>query len=317
MTNSVQIHAENAQDLTHKETLLGHNFADNILFTDGQLALLIDLAREHGPQHYTLGALNEDGYGDKWQNGVIGDMSGADVLQAIKNGRLWLQLQGLREMAPHYHSIAEEAFRQLKQANKDFSYHNLTSNLLISSPAARVLCHLDCAEVILWHIRGRKRVYLYDMDKIEFCADETIEKVILRESEEEIAYRREWDEVASIYDLEPGQAANWPHFWPHRVDNISDLNVSLQTEFYSKKGIREYGIRFANGLLRRRAGITPAPVKTTGLGALAKTGMGLMAKKLRLNSPIERKIKSQFTIDPAKNGSICQLDRSQQTVLAK
>ncbi len=317
MTNQVQISAENARGLTQKETLLGHNFAENPLFGDEKLTELIDLARQTGPQYYTLGALNEDGYGDKWQNGVIGDMSGKDVLEAIKNGRLWLQLQGLREIAPHYHGVAEEGFKQLKQANNKFSYHNLTSNLLISSPEAKVLCHLDCAEVILWHIRGRKRVYLYDLDKVEFSADETIEKVILRESEEEIAYRPEWDDVASVYDLEPGQAANWPHFWPHRVDNISGLNVSLQTEFYSNNGMREYGIRFANGLLRRRAGITPAPVTTNGLGALAKTGLGLVAKKLGLNSPVERKIRSEFTIDPTKSGNICPLEQSQQTVLAK
>jgi len=317
MTKLVQVRAENAHGLTQKETVLGHNLANNPLFNDDNLADLIDLARKNGPQHYTLGALNEDGYGDKWQNGVIGDMSGTDVLQAVKNGRLWLQLQGLREIAPHYHAVTEDAFSQLKQANDQFSYHNVTSNLLISSPGARVLCHLDCAEVILWHIRGRKRVYLYDMDKIAFSADETIEKVILRESEEEIAYRPEWDDVASIYELEPGQAVNWPHFWPHRVDNISGLNVSLQTEFYSNKGIREYGVRFTNGLLRRRVGIKPSAVKTNGIGAFAKTGLGLVAKKLGLNSPTERKIKSQFTIDPNKSGHICPLGQSQQSVLVK
>ncbi len=179
------------------------------------------------------------------------------------------------------------------------------------------MCHLDCAEVILWHIRGRKRAYLYDLTKREFATEQTIEQVIMRETEEEIPYKPEWDEAAYVYDLEPGQAVNWPHFWPHRIDNIEGLNVSLQTEFYSAKGLRQYGVRFANGILRRKTGVAPNSTTTNGFVGLAKVGLGLVSKKLGLYKPVEREITARFTIGPEQIGSIKQLNQSVQNVLEK
>jgi len=298
----------NSPDLEHTPTSRAvpfqHNLSQNDLFVDTSLAHLIDIARAHGPDFYTLGSLGEDGFGQKWQTGILGDMSGTDVLAAIKKGHLWLQLQGLKEIAPEYFALAEQGFADLKKLDPSFDYHKLRCNVLISSPTARVLCHLDCAEVVLWHIRGRKRIYLYDLTKQEFASELTIEKVILRETQEDIPYKPEWDEKADIYDLEPGQAVNWPLFWPHRIDNIEGLNVSMQTEFYSSKGVRQYGVRFANGVLRRKAGLSQLSTSIAGPVSLAKTGLGFLAKKLALHKQAERKIVSHFAIDQGKIGSI-------------
>ncbi len=305
------------QSLTKSDVLFQHRLAQTGLFEDAHLAELIDIARQKGPQFYTLGTLNEDGFGEKWQNGVLEDMPGSKILEAIKKGHFWLQLQGLKEIAPEYYSLASQGFSELAEQNSGFRYYKLSCNLLISSPSARVLCHLDCAEVILWHIRGRKRVYLYDLTKQAFASDETIENVIMRETEEEIPYEKEWDKLANVYDLEPGQAVNWPHFWPHRIDNIEGLNVSMQTEFYSDQGLRQYGVRYANGVLRRKVGLNLKSTSTTGPVAAAKAGIGLVSKKLGLQKPVERKITSRFTIDPDKLGAIKILEKTQQGVLDK
>ncbi len=84
----------------------------------------------------------------------------------------------------------------------------------------------------------------------------------------------------------------------------------MQTEFYSPKGLRQYGIRFANGVLRRKVGLSQLSTSITGPVSLAKTGLGLIAKKLALQKPAERKIKSRFTIDPEKIGSIKMISPS-------
>lgn len=303
--------------LTRKPVQFRHGLCNSGLFNDDAIAQLIEKAKSAGDAYYTLGALDRNGYGDKWHSGMLSEMAGKDVLTAISNGRLWLQLQQIHELAPDIHQLAADAFEQLKHDSKDFSYNKLTSNLLISSPAARVLCHLDCAEVILWHLRGRKRVYLYDFERHGLIGDEVVEGVILRESEEEIAYRKDWDDNALVFDLEPGDAANWPHFWPHRVDNVAGLNVSLQTEFYSADGLRNYGVRFANGLLRRKAGMAKLSTGISGGLALAKCGLGLAAKKLGVNAARERTIKARFTIDPSASGAIELLSKGQQSVLEK
>ncbi|HHI82465.1 MAG TPA: hypothetical protein ENJ99_04860 [Rhizobiales bacterium] len=303
--------------LTRKPFSFRHELAKSSLFEDEQLAGLIETARRAGPENYSLGTLDHDGFGAKWQTGVLGDLSGGKLLEAIRNGRLWLQIQNLADIAPEYFDLAKRAYGDIRAQAPGFSFHNLLSSVLISSPAARVLCHIDCAEVILFHIRGRKRVWLYDPESKAGISDETIEKIILREEEEEIPYAPEWDREAVVFDMEPGMAANWPHLWPHRVDNIEGLNVSFQTEFYSSQGLRRYGAIYANGLLRRRAGLTPRPVSTGGLAGLVKSGFGLVAKKCGLHKPAERKIISRFTVDPAKPGSINQLDSTHSQVLMK
>lgn len=302
---------------TETEVSFHHTLAETGMFEDNALADLIDVARQKGPAYYTLGSLDENGYGDKWQTGVIGDLNGKDVLEAVRQGHLWLQLQSIKEISPDHFALAAKAFAELKEIDPGFSYHNLMANVLISSPSARVLCHLDCAQVVLWHIRGRKRIYLYDLNRYPFADEKTIEKVIMRETEEEIPYKSEWDAQARVYDLEPGQAVNWPHFWPHRIDNLEGLNVSMQTEFYSDNGLRRYGVRFANGLLRRKFGIQPKSTSITGPLALAKTGIGLVSKKLGLQKASERKIPSLFTIDPNRPGATLKLQPEMQNILQK
>lgn len=317
MTTILEKNTNLNQQLTNSDVTFQHKLAQSGMFDDEQLAVLIDIARKSGPEHYTLGSLDKDGVGEKWQNGVFGDLSGAQILEAIAKGHLWLQIQNLKEIAPDYYNLAEQGFAELKQENGEFSYHKLTSNILISSPSAKVLCHLDCAEVILWHIRGRKRLYLYDLTKKVFADEKTIEKVIMRETEEEIPYNKDWDDLATVYELESGEAISWPHFWPHRVENIEGLNVSMQTEFYSDKGLKQYGVRFANGILRRKTGVSANSTTTIGAVALAKAGLGLVSKKIGLYKPVERKITSQFTIDPHNVGAIRQFEQNQQSVLDK
>ena len=229
MANIVKPDNQFAASLTRKPFSFRHELAKSGLFEDEQLARLIETARRAGPQNYSLGTLDHDGFGAKWQTGVLGDLDGGKILDAIKNGRLWLQIQNLADIAPAYFELAKKAYGDIRSHAPGFSFYNLLSSVLISSPAARVLCHIDCAEVILFHIRGRKRVWLYDRDGVAAISHETIEKIILREAEEEIAYAPEWDRDGIAYDLEPGMAANWPHLWPHRVDNIDGLNVSMQT----------------------------------------------------------------------------------------
>ena len=303
--------------LTKTPFSFNHRLAETGMFEDERLGRLIETARQAGPENYSLGALDSDGYGTKWQTGVLGKLKGDAVLDAIKKGRLWLQIQNLADIAPDYFALAEQAYKDIAGHARGFSYHNLLASVLISSPSARVLCHIDCAEVMLFHIRGRKRVWLYDRKGRAAISDEAIEKVILREVEEEIDYVPDWDKDAFVYELEPGMAVNWPHLWPHRVDNIDGLNVSMQTEFYSGTGLRRYGVRYFNGLMRRWTGFVPRSTRIGGVTGLAKAGLGLVAKKAGVFKPAERKIVSKFTVDPDQPGSIARLSNDNIQVLAK
>ena len=121
--------------------------------------------------------------------------------------------------------------------------------------------------VALWRIRGPKRVWLYDAHDKRHLLDEVLERVVLRETEEDIPYDPAWDGDARAIDLEPGWALSWPQNAPHRVDNIDGLNVSITTDYFIPAATRKYGVYFANGMLRRRFGLRPASTRSSGPGA--------------------------------------------------
>ena len=135
----------------------------------------------------------------------------------------------------------------------------LTTNLIISAPGARVPYHADPVPIVLFHLRGRKRLYVYPKDETHL-PEERIERIALRTSTEDLPYRREWDADAVVYDLEPGHAVTWPVHAPHRVENLDGLNVSLSIEFLSWPTRFACGAHMLNGMLRSR-GLRPVPVR--------------------------------------------------------
>lgn len=283
-----------------------HDFAETGLFSDEKLAELID---RYPREYYMITTTTEAEGGLEWHNGDFNGASGAFVLKAIREGRLWLCLRRLDLVAPEYETLVNEAFEEVEASNPEFTSSRRRSSLLISSPGARVLYHADIPMVALWHVRGRKRFWLYDAENPKHLPDEVLEGVVLRESEEEIAYDPAWDAEAKIIDLEPGDAVSWPQNAPHRVDNLDGLNVSITTDYFTPQAQRKYGVYFSNGLGRRLLGMRPRSTATEGLGALAKCGAAFAAKKLGLNRVKERDMLQSFLLDASNPGRTVALPR--------
>jgi len=310
MNKLTNISEENADVFGQQIVPFNHGLQDTGLFSRKSLAKLIDNMRDLEERHYILGAPDDSGGAGLWRNGSYENISGADLLKAVEKGRMWFQIQDLDIVAPEQWAATEQVFAELKETVPGFSFSNLRSSILISSPTARVLCHSDCAEVILLHIEGGKRLSLYDGDNEEYLPRSVLEGIVLRETEEDIPYKPEWDKKGFIFDLEPGQAMSWPHFWPHKVDNLAGLNISLQCEYFSDEGKRRYGVQYANGIMRRKAGIEPQSINHEGPGALLKCGVALMAKKLKVNTSAERKLIEEFVVDLDAPG--CMRDTAEE-----
>ena len=110
--------------------------------------------------------------------------------------------------------------------------------------------HLDCPINMLWHLRGTKRVWAYPLES-GIVSDETIEGVLCGEKSEELDCRHEWDELAVVYELRPGEMVTWPQHTPHRVVNTGGLNVSLSTEHMTRSGARRNNVYLANRHFRQ------------------------------------------------------------------
>ncbi|MEM9030827.1 MAG: hypothetical protein AAGC70_20900, partial [Pseudomonadota bacterium] len=260
-------------------------------------------------EYYMITTMDESGDRVAWRNGDLNGASGDFTLNAIREGCLWLCLRRFDLIAPEYDALVNDAFADAEARNPDLRTSRRKSSLLISSPGARVLYHSDIPMIALWHVRGRKRVWLYDAANPKHLPDEVLEGVILRETEEEIPYDAAWDAEAQAIDLEPGWALSWPQNAPHRVDNLDGLNVSITTDFFTPAAQRKYAVYYANGLMRRRFGIQPRSTATQGLGALTKCASALALKKVGVHSQNEREMIQSFALDTTTPGAILNLQQ--------
>ena len=237
------------------------------LFSDDGLVALFD---RHPPHDLHLHTMGDSPEVQEWRRGERGDLSGADLLRAVKQGRLWVI--GLRVFRhdPEYRALVEALYGDLSRHAPDFRPFNLSANLLVSSPGAQVYYHADAAPTVLWHVRGRKRLFLYPAEDERFISRADLEAIFAGRRGEEIPFRSEYDRGAAIYDLEPGEFLAWPQSAPHRIENLDGLNVSLSTEYYTPDTNLRQAVYNANLYFRERWGLPCRATRIEGAGAWAK-----------------------------------------------
>ena len=278
-----------------------HNVHEREMFTDAGLARLLDTYPREKLGIYTMGRSNAD---DRvFRRGKADDMPGADLLQAVANGRLWLNLRACNERVAEFGALSDELFGSLEAVNPGLRTFKRDVGVLISSPNAQVFYHLDIPMVALWQVRGVKRFHVYPVGE-PFARDEQIESIILKETEEEISYQPIFDRDAQVIDLEPGMMATWPQNAPHRIENHNVLNVSLSCEFQTMDSVLKANAMYANGVLRRRWGHNPSIARDTGLRRYAKAGLARAMKAFMAGKGYERQTPVTFVVDPNVQGSV-------------
>lgn len=219
--------------------------------------------------------------------GTRGESSGSDVLEAIKAGQLWVSLRSCEAAHPGLWAEVMQAFRKLQPELGAAGARKLTGQLILSSPATRVPFHFDAAGVLLFHLRGVKRVWVYPTTEA-FLPQADMEKVIMRTTTEELPYQRIMDGAAYRFDIAPGHALTWPLYAPYRVENQEGLCVSLSMDYQTWASRITTGAYRANGVLRSR-GWAIKPMAQTGwvhravlwAASLAVTRLGLVKSNIK------------------------------------
>ncbi len=296
--------AEARRDFRKTPVVVQHNYHEHHAFSDIALAALI----ERHPRELTdICTMGEDATDrDSWRAGRAGNVSGLELIEAVRKGKLWINLRHAMDLDPEYRPIFEAMLRDMKTADPKFKPLQAEAGILISSPTAQVFCHSDVSETMLWHMRGVKRFRTYPPQQPYLDRDD-VEAVLHHDQTEDIAFDPAWDEDAFMVDLQPGMAANWPLHGPHRIENQSGVNVSVPFEISTPESRKLNAILFANGVLRRQFGYTPTSIATTGLGAFLKQGLNTVWKlKIKLfgdNKKVMPKSEETFDIDlDAKDG---------------
>lgn len=277
-----------------------HNLLDTGLFQDEALIQLLD---HHPAQDIHVTTMTTSTDPDQlisdWRVGTTEGLSGKEILSAVHKGHLWLNIKRLAENAPVFQSLLGSIYQELAQTLSCPAPKWQRATLLISSPAASVYYHADSIPNLLWHIRGKKTVFVYPSDS-RFASPQQLELICSGESEEKLDYRADFESFAQQLDLTPGQALLWPQNSPHRVVNTSGLNVSLSTEHITPEARQKVNLLRANRLIRR-LGVQPKMNPPGSLTCGAKQGIAVcqtVLKKVLRKAPISFDLTPTFIVDP-------------------
>jgi hypothetical protein len=168
---------------------LRHNLAEREdLFSDESLANLvetIDLKR------IDITTMDDDPA--IWGHVDRAGQPGAKVLDAVRGGRVWINLMAIEKADPRFADLLAQMYDELETIMPDFKTFKRKLGLLISSPTARVYYHFDVPGQGLWQIRGRKRIWIYPPTE-PFLQPTRIENVVRSLTTEELDYQPWFDD---------------------------------------------------------------------------------------------------------------------------
>ena len=227
---------------------LRHRLAERELFSDACLAELIDTV---DPAQCKIETMPDHGFDVRaWSACDRTGLTGAQVLDAVRRGRIWIELKALEQTDPRFADILDGLYGDLQSRLSGFRTFKRKLNLLISSPNARVFYHFDVPGQTLIQLRGRKRIWLYPPTE-PFLTPASVENTVRSVSTEGLEYQDWFDQYAHVHDMEPGDMLHWALNGPHRVANYDSLSVSITTEHWTPLVRRSYAMNYGNGLLRR------------------------------------------------------------------
>jgi hypothetical protein len=285
---------EQAEQFRKRPIKFAHDLGSSGLFDDGALAALLD---RYPADLFDINLFDFDAEGQmSMRTGVRGTVPGAEVLQGVKEGRLWLQLRAVQANDPAIGALIVRAFQGISAQAPAFRPVQLTGQLIISAPQAKVPFHADAPGVVLFHVRGRKRLWIYPADE-RHVPQRRMEDIMLKAQTEDLPYSRDMDAAAHVVDLEPGEAAAWPLHAPHRVENLDAFNVSLSVDYQTWTSRILNGAHLTNGVMRRAGLPVAAMARTPAPARLALWAASLGLKRINLKTDRIGSIERSFELD--------------------
>ncbi len=272
-----------------------HGLNDTGLFTDEALITLLNKHPDNLLDVCTMGNLECDLYPNKFQTGDARGVDGKVLLDAAKAGKVWINVRQGMNIHPEYKAVLDQMYGGIADKTGKKAY-NANGGILISSPIAKVPYHFDKTETILWHVRGKKSMYLYPLTE-KFIPDHAYEATMLSDLEDDLPYLPEYDDEATVVDFEEGQALSWPLNMPHRVNNKT-FCVSVTTEYSTRESGMKNAAMIANATLRHRFGIDSSYRKSGPINRQLKSVFGRVIRKAGLAAKVDTVDLVTFKVDP-------------------
>ena len=248
-------------------------------FDDESLIELLDTYPRKWLQCFTMGFNPEDH--SEWRGVHIADSTGAEIMEAVNKGRFWVNVTNIDKADKKYADIISKIYSDISNNSSHLSDMKPDySALIISSPGIQVYYHLDAEANMLWHLRGKKQIWVYPNSE-KLAPQNEIEKVIAQEKDEELPFQKSFDESAKTFVLEAGDVLTWPIHSPHRVENLT-VNVSLASSYSSKDNRILNAVYCANYFILRKLGYKKPSTKHDSVLGYVKAYSYLIMNKLKL-----------------------------------
>lgn len=292
-----------------------HPFGNHHLFSDDALAALIDQYPRHLMQAFVMG-IDPTRMDDNFPVDTTG-ISGADVVEAVKGGRLWFKLLRIQDWKGPYADIVDELYRHMSEKCPRLNSGSQGAILFFGSTSSQVYFHVDAKPNMLWHMRGKKRMWLYPYEA-ELVSPVDLEGVYTMRTDEDVPFDVTFDQHASVYDLEPGDVLSWPHNSPHRVVVTEGLSVSLGTLHETEESYHRSNVINANALLRQYLGCKNLSQAEQGVVPFAKSFLFRAARKLGVVGSVSHKAyETDYILDANSQRGVRKLESPVLTEFAK
>lgn len=281
-----------------------HRLSETGLFTDDALAELLDKHPADKLDVCTMAADNPL-YPNRLRTGDFRGFDGKSMIEAVQAGTIWINVREAMNVHPEYKAVLDRMYGAIADITGQPAF-NARGGILISSPAAKVPYHCDQTETILWHVRGKKRMYLYPTTE-EFLPEDAYEKTITNYLLDDLPYNRDMEQAAEIYDLEEDQMISWALNAPHRVDNQSYC-VSVTTEYSSKESAYKNSVMFTNAFLRQKIGMKPSWANASKPEKVVKSIAGRLLRKMGAFKKPDEDDMVTFKLDKSVPGFVVDVD---------
>ncbi|MEO6013978.1 MAG: hypothetical protein ABIQ30_10400 [Devosia sp.] len=283
---------------------LDHRLAETGLFTDDSLAAIIDT---YPVESYSLISMGAFGRERRWRLGRIEGMNGREIIEAIRENQLWLNLRSIDKVDTRFGELFANFLRELGEDVTGLAPYPGKMGVLISGPNTRVDYHADLPGQSLWQIRGEKSVYVYPPTAPYISAEQLQD--ITYDGVEKIAYEPGYDAGATVLPLKSGEMLHWQLNAPHRVDNGPMMNVSVTTEYLTPEIKRLNQMNLANAILRRKLGLNAKSRPVAGLGYIVKAALQAAYVKAGLrDKELKRTSQASFILSKDSNGRVVMTD---------
>lgn len=185
-------------------------------------------------------------------------LSVEETIRRIETCRSWMVLKNV-EQDPAYAAALEDCLADISAAaeTKTGRMEKKLGFIFISSAGSVTPFHMDPEHNILMQLRGAKEFHVYPANG-GIVSDEDHELYHAGAQHRNLQHKPEFDRLAAVHAMGPGDALYVPVKAPHWVKVSDGPSVSFSITWRSRASLDEASLRLANGALRAR-GFRPPP----------------------------------------------------------